>query len=249
MSSDAPISTPIPDDAVTIPPDPSTNPRGNTESVASGLRRRRGVFQIFNGLPISQEDTSEEPFEMTPIPSPVVQSGTAAPKEQLFVHLTINRVCRIGVILGLGYWSGWSLIPDEKRIPTSTTWVTFIVIMTDWIAVATVLDCLWPKKMKWYFRDPRAKFLCRHGKNYPLTIDITLFSLMSVLVALGLVLLRYFKRQDNEFLAKVELLTGFLGICIGIAKLVQVKNDDWMKWFFKDDYKWIIFDVLKFAAK
>ncbi|KAG6826619.1 hypothetical protein H0H92_015131 [Tricholoma furcatifolium] len=212
MSSDAPISTPNPADTVTMPHDPSAHSTGNTEPVVSGLRRRRRIFQAFDGLPVSQEDTSEEHFEMTPMPSPAVQSGTAVPKEQLFVHITINRVCRIGVILGLGCWSGWSLIPDEKRVPTSTTWVTFIVIMTDWIVVTTVLDCLWPSTMKWYFRAPRAKFLCARRKNYPLTIDITLFSLMSVFVALGLVLLRYFKRQDNEFLAKVELITGVLGI-------------------------------------
>lgn len=53
------------------------------------------------------------------------------PPEELFIEITVNRICRLIVILWLGFWGGWSLIPDETRVPTTKAWVLFIVIITN----------------------------------------------------------------------------------------------------------------------
>ena len=101
-----------------------------TEPLASGLRYRgTGVLRMFNGLPVPQEEILES-YPMTPLPNPVALSSR--PSEQLFINITVNRVCRLVSILALGFGGGWSCLPDEKRVPTSATWVLFLVVLADW---------------------------------------------------------------------------------------------------------------------
>lgn len=102
-----------------------------SEPLASGLRYRgTGVLRIFNGLPVPHEETLEPSYALRPLPIPVVEPSR--PSERLFINITVNRVCRLVSILALGFWGGWSCLPDEKRVPTSAAWVLFLVIMADW---------------------------------------------------------------------------------------------------------------------
>ena len=104
-----------------------------TEPMASGLRYRgTGVLRMFNGLPVPHEETLEpsESYALTPLPSSVPLSSR--PSEHLFINITVNRVCRLVSILALGFWGGWSCLPDEKRAPTSAIWVLFVVVLADW---------------------------------------------------------------------------------------------------------------------
>ena len=102
-----------------------------TEPLASGLRYRgTGVLRMFNGLPVPHEETLEPSYPLTPLPNPVALPSR--PSEHLFINITVNRVCRLVSILALGFWGGWSCLPDEKRAPTSATWVLFVVILADW---------------------------------------------------------------------------------------------------------------------
>ena len=138
--------------------------------------------------------------------------------------------------LGSGFGGGWSCFPDEKRVPTSITWVIFIVILTDWliamsllnfshplmfhfvfryrIAMTAVLDCLWPTGMDWYFRSPlRAKFLyTTSSKNPPAPVKISLYRLGTTFVMFGYLLARVIKREDDRFMSITELIAGGLGI-------------------------------------
>jgi hypothetical protein len=103
-----------------------------TEPLASGLRYRgTGVLRMFNGLPVPHEETLEpsESYELTPPNSVALPSR---PSEHLFINITVNRVCRLVSILALGFLGGWSCLPDEKRVPTSVTWVLFVVVLADW---------------------------------------------------------------------------------------------------------------------
>lgn len=96
-----------------------------TEPLASGLRYRgTGVPRMFDGR---HEGTLEPSY---PLPNPVALPSR--PSEHLFINITVNRVCRLVSILALGFWGGWSCLPDEKRAPTSATWVLFVVILADW---------------------------------------------------------------------------------------------------------------------
>jgi hypothetical protein len=217
------ITTPSPTDVV-------------TETLASGLQRRRPgtrILQIFNGLPDPQEETLDSSHQPTPLPNPVA----SIPSERLSIKITINRVCRIFSILGLGFGGGWSCIPDEARAPTSTIWVIFIVILVDWlicshrsaflhpaevvvffcrISVTSVLDCLYPKAMDWYFRytfKHRLLYASVDRDNSPFCpVRITLYRLFNIFLALGYLLVRVIKSQDQGFLSKVEFIFGGFGV-------------------------------------
>jgi hypothetical protein len=183
----------------------------------------------------SNPSTVTVPQEETPLPNPITQRNVHP--EQLFIEITFHRVRRFLSILGLGFGGGWSCFPDEKRVPTSTTWVIFIVILTDWlicmsllsllhplmlrvfsfryrIAVTAVLDCLWPTGMDWYFRWPlRAKFLyTTSSKNPPAPVKISLYRLGTTFVMFGYLLARVIKREDDRFKSITELIAGGLGI-------------------------------------
>jgi hypothetical protein len=94
---------------------------------------------MFDGLPAEphEEKPLNSSYPMTTLPLPI-QNPVAPPRqssrpsEQLFINITINRVCRLCSILGLSFWGGWSCLPDEKRVPTSATWVLFTVVLADW---------------------------------------------------------------------------------------------------------------------
>ena len=102
-----------------------------TEPLASGLRYRgTGVLRMFNGLPVPHEETLEPSYPLTPLPNSVALPSR--PSEHLFINITVNRVCRLVSILALGLGGGWSCLPDEKRAPTSATWVLFVVVLADW---------------------------------------------------------------------------------------------------------------------
>ena len=216
---------------------PSTIPPGGTDAIAeplaSGLRYRRpGVLRMFNGLPAPQEETLEPSYALTPLPNPITLPSVQS--ERLFINITVNRVCRLFSILGLGFGGGWSCFPDEKRVPTSITWVIFIVILTDWliytssfrswhrlmfrsissrIAVTALLDCLWPTAMNWYFRSPlRAKFLYTSSNNPPAPVKISLYRLGTTFVVLGYLLARVIKREDDQFMSIIEYIAGGLGV-------------------------------------
>ena len=80
---------------------------------------------MFNDVP--HEETLET-SESNPAAPP---TGSIHPK-RLHIDITIDRVRRIVSILILGFGGGWSCLPDEKRAPTSITWVIFLVVLTDW---------------------------------------------------------------------------------------------------------------------
>jgi len=102
----------------------------STETLASSLRCWGiRILRMFNGLPVPHEETLGRP--PTPLPNPVAQPTKAS--ERLSINITVNRVRRLFSILGLGFWGGWSCLPDEKRAPTSITWVIFVVVLTDWL--------------------------------------------------------------------------------------------------------------------
>lgn len=201
---------------------------------------------MFNGLPIPHEETLEPSYPLAPLPNPVALPSTRS--ERLIINITVNRVCRLFSILGLGFGGGWSFIPDEKRVPTSTTWVIFLVILTDWIAVTAVLDCVWPAAMDWYFRSPvRAKFLYTSANNNPCPpmVKITLYRFGNTLLALGYLLARVIKRRDDGFLSTVEYIAGGLGICSLWAGWAESDNRG-MKWLFQDDYRDVLLQVVTF---
>ena len=206
----------------------------STEPLANGLRYRgTGLLRMFNGLPVPREETSEPSYPLTPLPNPA--SLPSRPSERLFINITVNRACRLLSILGLGFWGGWSCLPDEKRAPTSITWVFFVVVLTDWlilqigvqlfaaslmfsflyrIAVTAVVDCLRPTTMDWYFRSPlQAKCLYTSADiNCPSTVKITLYRVGNTILALGYLLARVVKRQDDHFISIIEYIAGGLGI-------------------------------------
>jgi len=77
------------------------------------------------------------PQEGTPLPNPITQPSIPP---EIFIKITIHHVRRLATLLGLGFWGGWSCFPDEKRVPTSITWVIFIVILTDWSICTSLLS-------------------------------------------------------------------------------------------------------------
>jgi len=222
-----------------------------TEPLASGLRYRRpGILRMFNGLPAPQEETLEPLYPLTPLLNPItLPKQPNIHSEWLFINITVNRIGRLFSILGLGFGGGWSCFPDEKRVPTLITWVTFIVILTDWsicasassfshmlifhsmlcrIAVTALLDCLWPTVMNWYFRSPlRAKFLCTSSNNPPTPVKITLYRLGTTFVVLGYVIAREIKHEDNRFMSIVDYIAGGLGVWYAFFPVLPVW---WLCW-------------------
>jgi len=81
-------------------------------------------------------------------------------------------------------------------------------------AVSAVLDCLWPTAMNWYFRAPlRAKLLYTSADNNPPSpVKITLYRVGNTLLALGYLLARVIRRQDDQFISNVEYVAGGLAI-------------------------------------
>jgi hypothetical protein len=82
------------------------------------------------------------------------------------------------------------------------------------VAVTTVLDCLWPNTMNWYFRSPlRAKFLHTSAdNNSPSRVKITLYRVGWTLLTLGYLLARVIKRNDDRFMNTSDLIAAGLGI-------------------------------------
>jgi len=116
----------------------------STEPLASGLRYRgTGLLRMFNGLPVPREETLEPSYELEPLPNPAALPSR--PCERLFINITVNRVCRLFSILGLGFWGGWSCLPDERRAPTSATWVAFVVFMADWLICIVFIQLFCPR--------------------------------------------------------------------------------------------------------
>jgi len=77
--------------------------------------------------------------------------------------------------------------------------------------MSVVLDCLRPTAMEWYFRSPlQAKCLYASADNC--AVKITLYRLANTLLALGYLLARIIKRQDNHFICDIEYIAGGLGI-------------------------------------
>jgi len=68
--------------------------------------------------------------------------------------------------------------------------------------------------MHWYFRSAlRAKFLYSSAENNPpSSVKITLYRLGNTLLAIGYLLARVIKRQDDQFISDVEYIAGGLGI-------------------------------------
>ena len=106
-----------------------------TEPLISWLRYLwTGLFQIFNDLPHEETLETSESYPLTQLPNPASQprASGSIDSERLLIKITINHVRRILSILILGFGGGWSCLPDEKRAPTSITWVIFLVVLTDW---------------------------------------------------------------------------------------------------------------------
>jgi hypothetical protein len=99
----------------------------------SGLTETHETTELVETRPVGWGNVLRNIFPWYPLPLQL--SSAVLPDvqpEQLAVEITVNRIFRFLSILGLGFWGGWSLIPDERRVPTTMTWVVFIVVMTDW---------------------------------------------------------------------------------------------------------------------
>jgi hypothetical protein len=68
--------------------------------------------------------------------------------------------------------------------------------------------------MDWYFRYPfRAKFLYTNASSGVLfPMRVTLYRLGNTILALGYLLARAIKRQDDRFISTIELIAGGLGL-------------------------------------
>jgi hypothetical protein len=109
-------------------PTPESNSSSATNNFSGTLRNRRiGGLQIFNGL-TEVPDTSL--LQTSSVVSPALPGVLP---QRLVVEITVNRFVRFLSILGLGFGGGWSLIPDERRTPTTVAWVACITFITDWL--------------------------------------------------------------------------------------------------------------------
>ncbi|KAF9002275.1 hypothetical protein BDQ17DRAFT_1409589 [Cyathus striatus] len=107
----------------------------------------------FKGLPTHVDDpvTNSDP-EAAPTPeSP--RTDNPVPRRSPAL-LTPNILARVFVIIWLSALGGFSLIPVERRVPTSLEWILSIVFITNTVAWTTAIDVFYPAHMKWYFRKP-----------------------------------------------------------------------------------------------
>lgn len=99
------------------------------------LRRRRVATgdtepEIGSNLPLGPLNDAGLPSQVDE--TSLTHTTAQAPGSQLIIELTVNRICRIITIMVLGFWGGWSLMPEETKVPLSPAWVAYICIVTDW---------------------------------------------------------------------------------------------------------------------
>lgn len=59
----------------------------------------------------------------------IQEDPVESPANEYLIDITVNRICRVIVIVLLGSLGGWSIIPDEAHYLTTKIWVAFIVII------------------------------------------------------------------------------------------------------------------------
>ena len=87
------------------------------------------------------------------------------------------------------------------------------------IAVAAVLDCLWPAAMKWYFDTPRlTKFLrvrittsANNNSSSP-AMKTSLFRIVSTIVVIVYLLTQAIDHKDVQFMYTLQNISGGLGV-------------------------------------
>ncbi|KJA22843.1 hypothetical protein HYPSUDRAFT_641299 [Hypholoma sublateritium FD-334 SS-4] len=161
-------------------------------------------------------------------------------QQDLIVILTVNRTCRIITIMALGFWGGWSIMPAEMKFPDSVAWVTYICIVTDWIALASALDCTFPGSMDWYFRRwPEWWFLKR--ENLP-EISITGYNILNILVGLSIAFFGYALQSDQAILNRANVISGsIIFVVLYSLGLVKGNAEGPGAWFFHTNYATHIF--------
>jgi hypothetical protein len=112
----------------------------NLAAYAPRLRRRTlgdALKHAFAGTTTRSHGREAQSSDINLQHRDIEHASSSTPNQVLekpLVDITLNRIVRATTILTLGFSGGWSLIPDETKVPVGKFWVTYIVLITDWCA-------------------------------------------------------------------------------------------------------------------
>ncbi|KAJ7599780.1 hypothetical protein C8J56DRAFT_908896 [Mycena floridula] len=150
-----------------------------------------------------------------------------ATPQRSVVTMTVNRFCRMTTIISLGCWGGWSLMPAESK------WVAYICIITDWVVLSTVLDCMWPDTMDWYFCWCLQYRRDAGSSRIP---PLTACTILNISIMLGVALLKFIKQKEQPLLTATDLIVGGpIGSIMYLVSRMDGREEGPGRWFFYVD--------------